>query len=180
MAAATDPSISGKEEEPSRVLYIGHLPHGFYEDQLKGFFTQFGRVTKVRLSRNKKTGKAKHYAFLEFQYPEVAAVAAEAMDGYMMFKQKLSVHVMPAKDVHPDLWKGANRKFDNIPWRKIEMERHNAERTPEQQQARLERAVRRDKQRQKRLLESGIDYKYDPLEAALPPTAKHQKFNEDE
>lgn len=64
---------------------------------LSGFFTQFGRVTKVRLSRNKKTGKAKHYAFLEFQYPEVAAVAAEAMDGYMMFKQKLSVHVMPAK-----------------------------------------------------------------------------------
>ena len=54
-------------------------------------------MTKVRLSRNKKTGKAKHYAFLEFQYPEVAAVAAEAMDGYMMFKQKLSVHVMPAK-----------------------------------------------------------------------------------
>lgn len=65
-----------------------------------GFFTQFGRVTKIRVSRNKKTGKAKHYAFLEFQYPDVAAVAAEAMDGYMLFKQKLSVHVMPAK-VHP-------------------------------------------------------------------------------
>jgi hypothetical protein len=54
-------------------------------------------VTKVRLSRNKKTAKAKHYAFLEFQYPDVAAVAAQAMDGYMLFKQKLSVHVMPAK-----------------------------------------------------------------------------------
>lgn len=48
------------------------------------------------------------------------------------------------------------------------------------QQARLKRAMRRDKQRQKRLLESGIDYKYDPLEAALPPKAKHQKFSEDE
>ena len=32
-----------------------------------GFFTQFGRVTKVRVSRNKKTGKAKGYGFLEFQ-----------------------------------------------------------------------------------------------------------------
>jgi RNA recognition motif-containing protein len=47
----------------------------------------------VRLSRNKKTGKAKHYAFLEFQYPEVAAVAADAMNGYFMFKQKLEVKV---------------------------------------------------------------------------------------
>lgn len=37
------------------------------------------------------------------------------------------------QDVHADLWKGANRKFDKVPWRKIEMERHNAERTPEQQ-----------------------------------------------
>ena len=52
-----------------------------------GFFSQFGRVSKVRVSRNKKTGAAKHYAFLEFASPEVAAIAAEAMDGYMLFTQ---------------------------------------------------------------------------------------------
>ena len=37
------------------------------------------------------------------------------------------------QEVHKDLWKGSNRKFSQIPWRKIEMQRHNAERTPEQQ-----------------------------------------------
>lgn len=37
------------------------------------------------------------------------------------------------QDVHKDLWKGSNRKFSKIPWHKIEMQRHNAERTPEQQ-----------------------------------------------
>lgn len=62
-----------------------------------GFFSQFGKVTKVRVSRNKKTGKAKHYAFLEFQLADVAAIAAEAMDGYMMFTQKLVVRVVPTK-----------------------------------------------------------------------------------
>jgi nucleolar protein 15 len=36
------------------VLYIGHIPHGFYEEQMKGFFGQFGIVTRVRLSRSKK------------------------------------------------------------------------------------------------------------------------------
>ena len=41
--------------------------------------------------------------------------------------------VCGAQDVHPQLWKGANRKFDRVPWRRIEAERHNAERTPEQQ-----------------------------------------------
>ena len=36
------------------VIYVGHLPHGFYETQLRGYFSQFGKVTKVHVSRNKK------------------------------------------------------------------------------------------------------------------------------
>ncbi len=43
------------------------------------------------MSRNKKTGKSKHYAFLEFQHRDVAAIAAEAMNGYFLFKQALTV-----------------------------------------------------------------------------------------
>jgi len=43
--------------------------------------------------------------------------------------QKLVVSLVPAGEVHPELWKGANRKFARVPWRKIELERHNAERT---------------------------------------------------
>jgi hypothetical protein len=52
-----------------------------------GFFSQFGRLVKVRVSRSKKTAKAKHYAFLQFAHPDVAAIAAETMDGYFLFKQ---------------------------------------------------------------------------------------------
>lgn len=39
-----------------RILYLGHVPHGFYEVQMRGFFSQFGNVNHVRLSRSKKTG----------------------------------------------------------------------------------------------------------------------------
>jgi hypothetical protein len=46
-----------------------------------GYFSQFGAVTRVRVSRNKKTARARSYAFLEFGSPDVAAIAAEAMDG---------------------------------------------------------------------------------------------------
>lgn len=38
------------------VIYLGHIPHGFYEDQIRDFFSQFGTVNKVRLSRSKKVG----------------------------------------------------------------------------------------------------------------------------
>lgn len=34
-----------------------------------GYFSQFGLVTKVRVSRNKKTGNSKHYAFVQFASP---------------------------------------------------------------------------------------------------------------
>lgn len=36
------------------TLYLGRIPHGFYEKQLKAYFEQFGDVEKVRLARNKK------------------------------------------------------------------------------------------------------------------------------
>lgn len=45
------------------------------------------------------------------------------------------------------------------------------------QQQRLERALRRDKQRQKRIRESGIEYDYEPLEATVPPKAKHTRLD---
>lgn len=88
-----------------------HIPHGFYEDQLLGYFNQFGKVTRVRLSRSKKTAKSKGYAFVEFQHPEVADIAAETMNGYLMLGQKLQARVVPKAEQHPMLWKGANRKF---------------------------------------------------------------------
>ena len=39
------------------VIYLGHIPHGFYENQIRDFFSQFGTVNKVRLSRSKKVGE---------------------------------------------------------------------------------------------------------------------------
>ena len=215
---SSDPSSSGKDVA-SRVIYIGQLPHGFYEDQLKGmvlvgvavphhvqvacphvqgvgrsalclfctqpqqrllraagFFDQFGLVTRLRVSRNKKTGKAKHYAFVEFQSPEVAVIAADAMDNYMMFKQKLKVNVVKSADIHPQLFRGANKKFHAIPMQKLSRERHNRERTAEEDKLRVKKAVAKDRQRQQRIKAAGIDYEYEPLQTLVPALSTHKKF----
>lgn len=50
----------------SAVVYLGRIPHGFFEDQIRGYFGQFGDVLRVRLSRSKKTGRSRGYAFVEF------------------------------------------------------------------------------------------------------------------
>ena len=48
-------SVAGKKKISRRpVVYISHLPHGFYEEELRSFFTQFGQVCRVKVSRSKK------------------------------------------------------------------------------------------------------------------------------
>ncbi|EMS53760.1 hypothetical protein TRIUR3_32404 [Triticum urartu] len=51
-------------EEPENttpVLCTGHIPHGFYKDQMQGFFQELGAIKKrVSIARNHKTGKSKH------------------------------------------------------------------------------------------------------------------------
>lgn len=143
---------------------------------LAGFFDQFGLVTRLRVSRNKRTGKAKHYAFVEFQSNEVAAIAAEAMDNYMMFKQKLRVKLVRSADIHPQLFKGANRKFRTIPRQKINTEIHNRERTAHEEALRIKRHVAKDKKTKQRIKAAGIDYEYEPLAAQIPAKATHKKF----
>lgn len=42
------------EKKESGVVYLGHLPHGFYEKQIKQYMTQFGKVKAVKVSRSIK------------------------------------------------------------------------------------------------------------------------------
>ncbi|KAH8067710.1 RNA binding-protein [Aureococcus anophagefferens] len=77
-----------EREEKSRVIYIGHIPDGFFEDQMRGFFGQFGEVTNLRISRSKKTGNSKGYGFVEFADGDTAAVAAGTMDNDKPFLKR--------------------------------------------------------------------------------------------
>jgi len=71
------------------ILYIGHLPKGFNEPELRKFFEQFGEIKKLRVARSNKTARQKGYAFLQFKEPKIADVAAKAMHKYMIFGRTL-------------------------------------------------------------------------------------------
>ncbi|XP_039290204.1 MKI67 FHA domain-interacting nucleolar phosphoprotein isoform X2 [Nilaparvata lugens] len=67
------------------VVHINHIPHGFYEEELFKYFSQFGVLTAVKVPRSNKTGNAKGCAFVEFDDKDVAQVAADAMNNYLMY-----------------------------------------------------------------------------------------------
>ena len=107
---------------PKKANPIHHsrIPHGFYEHEMRAYFSQFGPVQRLRLSRNRKTGRSKHYAFIEFASAEVAKIAAETMDNYLLFNHIMKCKVIEKEQVHEDLWKGANRRFKVVPHNRLE------------------------------------------------------------
>lgn len=36
-----------EEKQGSKVVYLGRIPHGFYEEEMRGFFSQFGQVGRT-------------------------------------------------------------------------------------------------------------------------------------
>ena len=162
---------SKKQSSKPRVLYVGSLPHGFYETQMRSYFGQFGDVLRVKVSRNKKTGKSKHYAFVEFKHAEVAAIVAESMDNYLLGTHVLKVKLMRPEDVHPETFKGvkggagekvAERSgFKIVPWNKRAAEQHNKKRGDAGERNRLKKLVKKEKERMKKIRESGIEYEFE-------------------
>ncbi|KAI4384364.1 hypothetical protein MLD38_002531 [Melastoma candidum] len=142
----------------STVLYIGRIPHGFYEEEIEGFFGQFGKVRRLRIARNKKTGKSKHFGFIQFESPEVAKIVADTMHNYLLYEHLLQVHLIPQDHVHPNLWKGFNYRFMPVDRVQIQRQQLNKERTLQEQQKLLKSIVKRDKKRQRSIEAAAIDY----------------------
>ncbi|KAG8772066.1 hypothetical protein FRC16_005744, partial [Serendipita sp. 398] len=147
-----------KKEEDRGVLYLGRIPHGFYEEQMKEYFSQFGNVTRLRLARNKKSGKSKHYGFIEFDSASVAKIVSETMDNYLLAGHLLQCKIIPSNKVHPELWIGANRKWKRIPQGRMERLAHNKTRTDEQKAKAQRRLLKRQAQKEKKIKEAGINY----------------------
>lgn len=172
-AAAT---LKKAAKEASRVIYLGRIPHGFYENEMLGFFKQFGEVTRLRLSRNKKSGNSKHFAFIEFELPRVAEIVCETMQGYRLFDHTLQCNIVPVEKMHESLFSGCNKKFRTIPWQQKAVQQHNKVRTLEEQQRTLRKLLKKEKAKRQRFEKLGIDYEFGGYEACVPQAPAKLKF----
>jgi len=171
---SVDPKKNGKKKKIAKqgkkavqrelkrgVVYIGHLPHGFYEDELKGFFKQFGTVTRVKVSRSAKTGKSKGYAFVEFTHNEVAKIVAETMNNYLMFErlvkaqyippEKVSINMFPKRYMTETNYVALNRRNSAIA-------RQNVMPTDKKRMKHMSRIIHRISASINNLKEMGIEY----------------------
>lgn len=120
LAKAAQKAAESKIASEPGTVYLGRIPHGFYENEMRQYFKQFGDILNLRVSRNKKTGASKHYAFIQFSSGDVASIVAKTMDNYLLFGHILKAKVVPSEQVHESLWEGANKRFKKVPWNKME------------------------------------------------------------
>ena len=128
---------------------------------MREYFSQFGNIKRLRLSRNRNTGASKHYAFIEFASAEVAKIVADTMDNYLMFGHILKCKLVPKDGVHENLWKGANKRFKKVPWSKIEGRKLEMGTDREGWTRRIAAEEKRRADKNKRLKETGIEYEFD-------------------
>lgn len=106
------------------VIKLNNIPHGFYEDQMRKYFSQFGKVRNVLLLRSKKTHKSRGFGFVEFELTQVAKAAAEAMHNYLFFNQVLKCRLMNKDDLPKGLFKIKYKGHTSV---EINKKKHNVE-----------------------------------------------------
>lgn len=167
------------------VIFVGRIPHGFYEEQMRKYFSQFGKVISVRLSRSPKTGRSRGFAFIKFDCEEVARIAVDSMDNYLMFGKLLKCSLLDntsARDMHAlfkrqRLWSSPDRR------RQVMIRNYNENRqciSHQHHRKLLRTTLIRDRNRNRRLKRLNINYicpRTVSLVETVPPSyVKHKKF----
>jgi cold-inducible RNA-binding protein len=62
-------------------IYVGNLPRNINEDTLKQAFEQYGKVDSIKIIKDKFTGEAKGFGFLEMPVATEAEEAINKMNG---------------------------------------------------------------------------------------------------
>ncbi|OAV97861.1 hypothetical protein PTTG_07308 [Puccinia triticina 1-1 BBBD Race 1] len=167
-------------QEQTGVVYLGRIPQGFYENEMRAYFTQFGEVLRLRLSRCKRTGKPKHYAFIEFKHVEVAQIVAETIHNYLLCGKLLQCQLLDKDQIHPKLWVGTGKKFMKDCKLRLDREKRNQVKTLPQQTVISNRLIEREELKRKRLADLGIDYDfpgYKPQAETNPTPDENRKKN---
>jgi RNA recognition motif-containing protein len=62
-------------------IYVGNLPFGISEDDLRQAFETYGQVTSATVIKDKLSGKSKGFGFVEMSTPADAENAINGLNG---------------------------------------------------------------------------------------------------
>ena len=93
-------------------LYVGNLPYAATEDDLKNHFSQAGNVTSVALIKDRATGRAKGFGFVEMSSAEEAQKAITMFHGQDFMGRTITVNIARPREERPRNFGDRNRGGD--------------------------------------------------------------------
>jgi len=79
-------------------IYVGNLNYKLQESELEEVFSEYGEVSSVKLIKDKYTGKAKGFGFVEMPDDEAANKAIEELDGKELSGREMKVNQARSKN----------------------------------------------------------------------------------
>jgi cold-inducible RNA-binding protein len=73
-------------------LFVGNMSFQTTESDLRALFEPFGQITRVHAAKDRETGKARGFAFVEMANDDEAAKAIAALDGKEVGGRNLKVN----------------------------------------------------------------------------------------
>jgi len=145
----------------SGFVQLSHIPHGLFEPQMRDYFSQFGKVAKVKLVRNKRTNRSKSVGFVQYADENDAKMAASAMNNYLMFDKILKCKFLSKDEIKPGALRWGKRKKSNPKRRALlAAERHNKPKTDAQVADLKSKMSAKLKKSNAKLKNLGIDYQF--------------------
>jgi cold-inducible RNA-binding protein len=77
----------------STKLYVGNLPYETSETDLQALFEGSGQVASVNVMRDRETGRARGFAFVEMSTPAEATAAIAQLDQHPYGGRNLTVNL---------------------------------------------------------------------------------------
>ena len=82
-------------------IYVGNLPYTISHEEVKSVFAAYGEVAAVRLVKDRETGRAKGFGFVEMHDDAQAKAAIEAMNGQEIGGRKVVVNEARPREPRP-------------------------------------------------------------------------------
>ena len=76
----------------SRKLFVGNLPYETTEQDLEALFGQAGQVETVSVMRDRMTGRARGFAFVEMASDDDAQKAITQLNGHQIGGRALTIN----------------------------------------------------------------------------------------
>ena len=183
----TEPKISKKSkreiqkeegiegQNTTGAIYVGHLPWGFEDSNLKKYFAQFGPITRIICPKSSKTGHSVGYAFIEFADEETARIAAKTMNNYILFEKILKCSFVEDKSKYDRIFLKWKKKFEFKDKYIEHCKKLNKKKSNEEIKILVQQMLNNEEKRREKLEELGINYEFKGFKEIVEEYKKSHK-----